>query len=229
MIEFFSSFTSEISTVVSGIASGLIASFIFYLYQKKKENKEKSIVDIASNIKSVPKNILDYIRPGLSIEKMREIMGVPNFIFDKEYSGEDFISTNKYEYRFNNMFITIISQDGKSIDSVESFIREYMDYNVEFSINSSVKDCRGVIGKSVITSELLGGTSKVEPFTIDRQDLYKVITYHGRFGHFNQYSFYCYSEINYEDDNWKFEENADKLIGKRIIGFRISRNDNLIF
>jgi hypothetical protein len=100
-----------------------------------------------------------------------------------------------------------------------------MEFNVEFSINSSVRDYRGLIGKSVITSELLAGASKVEHVSIDRQDLYKIITYHGRFGHFNQYSFFCYTEINHADDNWKHIENPSELIGLRIIGFRMSRND----
>lgn len=225
MNTYFESFSS----IISGIVSGLIASFIFYLYQKKKENKEKLIIDVSPNLKSVPKNILDHVRPGLSIEKMREILGVPNYIYDREYDEENIISTNLYEYRFKNIFITIVSNDDKSIDSVDAFTRSYMDFNVEFSINPSDNECRGIIGKSTISSELLGGTSKIETTSLERQEFYKIITYHGRYGHFNQFSFFCYTDANLEDKNWTYEGNADKLIGKIILGFRMSRHEDSIF
>lgn len=228
MDDYLADISSVGSSIVSGIISGLIASFIFYLYQKKKEKEEKLIVDISSNLKSVPNNILDYVRPGLSIEKMREILGVPNYIHDKEFYEENLISINKYEYRFKNLFMTIVSEDGISIDSVDAFTREYMDFNVEFSINPSDKEGRGIIGKELINSELIRGTGKIESVSVDRVPMHKVITYHGRYGHFNQYSFFCYSEINLEEDILKNIDNPDELIGKTILGFRMSRNEDLI-
>ena len=223
-INFMNIYFESLSSIISGIVSGLIASFIFYLYQKKKENKEKLIIDISPNLKSVPKNILDHVRPGFSIEKMREILGVPNYIYDREYDEESLKSTNVYEYRFKNIFITIVSDDGKSIDTVDAFTRSYMDFNVEFSINPFDNECRGIIGKSTINFDLLESISKIETTSMEREEFYKIITYHGRYGNFMQYSFFCYIDSNLEDKNWEHEDNANKLIGKIISGFRISNH-----
>ena len=51
MNDYLADISSVGSSIVSGIFFGLIASFRFYLYQKKKE---KLIVDISPNLKSVP-------------------------------------------------------------------------------------------------------------------------------------------------------------------------------
>ena len=115
-----------ISGIISGAVGGLIVWLLQQLYLNRREkNKEKqgNIIRAKHLDKIITSKILYSLKPGNTIELMKEQLGVPTKFskFDFPVFSESEKKTNSYLYFLKNAYLKITSEDNISIDSITIF------------------------------------------------------------------------------------------------------------
>lgn len=230
MNEFYSSL---ISGTLSGLITGLIVGLFLYYFQKRRDEDEKSNINFNKLKKRLPKDIIKFIQPGISFEKIKEYLGAADFYGNAEqgcfteYSDPQ--KTNSYLYNFINARLKITSQDNITIDTVTIFSNPLSEgkkkLQIEVFLNPYHLDEGGaILGQSKLTKNNLENVSNHFSNRSSREMIFGIETYHGRFGNYMNYSYFGYHAPNFE----KYEQtnNPENLIGGTIEGFCISRLSN---
>ena len=223
-------YASLISGTLSGLITGLIVGVILYYFQKRRDDDEKVNINFNKFKKRLPKDIIKFVKPGISFEKIKEYIGVADFYYSSEqgcfteYSDPQI--TNSYVYNFINASLKITSQDNITIDTVTVFSNPLAEikkkFQIEIFLNPFQKDIgSAILGQSKLTKNNLENISNHFSNRSNREMIFGIETYHGRFGNYMNYSYFGYHAPDFE----KYEQtnNPDDLIGGTIDGFCISR------
>jgi hypothetical protein len=211
------------------IGSGVIGGILVLLFQKfwdkrdkHTENRKSLVVDNLRNKKILPKDILAYLEPGLSIEKAKEFLGIPDgeYCYDEPESNTDLIKPYIYFYNFQNASLKISSDNKLSVDSVTIFAREDHKQKIEVFPNHFDQRDRYILGVSVIDDDIIKNQNKHYDLSSGRERVFAIEAYYGRFGAYLDYAYFGTDYKNYET---YFETNKIELLkGERIMGFCVS-------
>jgi len=217
------------SELLISIGSGVIGGILVLLFQKlwdksekNKESRKSLIVNPLGNKKILPKDILAYLEPGLSIEKAKEFLGIPDaeYTYHEPEETDESLKPQIYFYNFQNGSLKISSTDKQSVDSVSIFVRENHKQKIEVFPNSFDKRDRHILGVSVIDDDLINNQRKHYDLSSEREKIFAIETYYGRFG---AYLDYAYFGTDYKSYNKYCETNDIALLkGEVIMGFCVS-------
>lgn len=225
MSEFLSSL---ISGTISGIVTGMIVGLYLYRYQKQKDLEEKQNISPHKFKKRVPGNILEYVQPGISLEKIKEYFGTPDYTSKSELAffmkEQDFFDTNSYLFNFQNASIKITSQDNLIVDTITIFSFGNMNgkaNEIEVFLNLFEDDGRTILGETKFSSATLENITNHWGNRTNREMMFACETYFGRFGNYLNYTYFSTFPNSFEE----YEQTQDpkSLIGSTIDGFCVSR------
>lgn len=218
-----------IISLVSGIVGGLIVLVFQKIWDRKEkriEQNRSSIINPSKNRKRLPKDILLHLEPGISIEKSREILGVPDNIESCKLSEREDDSNSEslivwiYFYDFKNAGLKLTSRDKLSIDSVSIFVKQDQQPKIEVFVNKFEQLGKALLGVTKLDQDISEYVKECYNLSTPREGLFGIKTYFGRFGNFMDYVFFCYGDSRTSH----FVETPDvkTLIGQPIIGFCVS-------
>lgn len=147
-----------ISGTISGAVGGLIVWLLQQWYLNKRENKKEKLGNIikAKHLdKVITSEILYNLKPGNTIELMKEQLGVPTRFSKVDYPvfTDTEKKTNSYLYLLKNAYLKITSEDNISIDSITIFPHDKSivldDFgflcNEEFNKLNEMKLCKELV------------------------------------------------------------------------------------
>jgi len=223
MPEFLSSI---ISGTISGIVTGLIVGLYLYRFQKRRDLEERQNVSPHRLKKKLPRNILDYVQPGITLEKIKEYFGIPDNTYTTEQDffmkDKDFLDINSYLFNFQNASVKVTSQDNLVVDTITIFVFGVTKKSNEIEAfpNLFEEEGRIILGKSTLTAEHLENITNHFGNRTNREIIAAVETYHGRFGNYLNYTYFSTFPKNFED--YEQTQDTKNLIGSTIDGFCIS-------
>jgi len=217
------------NSALSGVAGGLIVLLVqkgIELYEKYKRDKEGRVIKLTRYLKTIPNDILDSLEVGISLEKMKEILGIADIVYESKESelfenGRDaFI----YLYHFSNGAIKVASKENNSIDTITIFSIFDKKTSIRFYPNPFEEEGSGVLGKTKL-SESIFENNVVHHFSerTARETYFGVEVYYGRMGGYLNYTYFGRYSENFD----KYEETKDPkhLVGALIEGFCISNDE----
>jgi hypothetical protein len=216
-------FISLVSGTVGGIIVFLVQKF-WDVKEKKSEIKKSLTIDPAKNKKILPKDILTHLTPGLSIEKAREFLGIPDnsYLHHEPEFDEATAAPQIYFYNFHNAALKLGSTDRTSIDSITIFAIEGQKQKIEIFPNQYEQAGRGMLGVAVIDNEIIEHATKHFDMSTGRERIFGIETYFGRLGGYFNYTYFGTDYKSYDKYN---EHNDIQLLkGEVIMGFCVSSN-----
>lgn len=211
-------------SLISGIAGGLIvllAQNAIEKYKKEKDQKNEKIIKSTRFGKILAENTLESLEVGLSVDKMKEILGIPDFIFKEEYSGLiDKKPSNYFTYNFSNAIVRITSQNNLSIDTISILSRDDRTNLIKFFLNNYEASSGGILGRTKLNKEIIKNVINHYSNRTAREMYFGVETYYGRFGNYLNYTYFG-SSFNHIEKYEKTNDPKD-LLGSTIEGFCIS-------
>lgn len=172
---------------------------------------------VRTNKKYIDKSILYSLSPGRSFNKVNEILGEPDFVYQKDCSvnSEDEIELFSNIYLFENALIKVISKNGISI---HSFTVLSADENI-FPHWKSI---------------FFNDDSSVISFDISQQSIYRQVrARHESYfalSHYVGNPLYMYLTVyGYLDPNAVYSDHSVYACGKGINGFSCSKDEDFFF
>ncbi|RFZ81862.1 hypothetical protein DYU05_18775 [Mucilaginibacter terrenus] len=192
---------------ILSVLSGAIGGLIILVFQKAWEFKDakdqelkeqeaarqKLIISHDIHKRPVESKIVEHLLPGTSIEKMKRLLGVPDFTtYGKIFTevSENPMDTNTYLYEFGNAHLLLTSQDGVSTDSVTISTKFDKDYPVEFIFPYLLEKDSAALGSMKLEKHLIDYVEKAEVNKTMRDAYFCIETYFGRAGRYHYYTFF---------------------------------------
>jgi hypothetical protein len=224
-----------IISFVSGTLGGLLVLLTQKILDKRDKSKQdeaSKVVNPQKHLRQIQADFLRFVTVGLSIDKMKEYLGVPDNISDRtltyftdsDEGGPVEILINSYFYRFTNATVEIISKNNVSIDAISVFNHGGSEPAIE--VNTFYGE-PVFIGKSTFDEELVSDPVHSFYHTNVRERFLGVEQYYGRLGGYFHYSFFATDyDVELRIDQ-QFQDTKDPrlFIGQTICGCCISNRE----
>jgi hypothetical protein len=217
-------------SIISGAIGGLIVLLfqkIWEFFEKKKQNSlrqaeqlKKLIISPQKHLHHLERRIIDHLLPGTSVEKMKEVLGVPDFTTHEKVITElsdVAILTNTYSFKFANANLLLTSVDNKSLDSITVSTNYIPEHPIEFYHAGTPTN---ILAQMTFSKDL---EDYVEKHTVNRtmRDAYFCIElYLGRSGQYQYFTLFGHdleAVIKYQEN-----PSLEYLFGKTIDAYCIS-------
>jgi hypothetical protein len=226
------------SDFVLSVISGAVGGLIVLLFQKvwdyndkrreeaieTAEKQKKLIISPHKHLQYVESRIIDHLLPGTSIEKMKDILGVPDFTGHQSVItdlSEEATLTNTYSFKFLNADLLLTSVDNQSIDSITISSNDITEYPVEFYSDSPNSN---VLGKMKVEQDIV---DHVVFHTVNRtvRDAYFCIELY--WGWAGQYQYFTLFGNDF-DAVIKYQKspNLKHLVGRVVTSYCISNKEH---
>ncbi|WP_395077877.1 hypothetical protein [Flavobacterium sp.] len=216
--------------IISGVIGGAIVLVAQKIWDKIEHNSSTTNVSSTISQKKLPRNILEFITPGLSLEKAKEILGIPDHFYklETEYlnmyldAEEESNSTNILTYKFKNAIIKISSIDNLAIDSISVFLKPRTKSMIRIFANKFDSENCGFLGQMKVNDEIIDTNNKILNFCTMRERLFGLRSYYGRYGNYMNHTYFINPILDFDeiDESKKPYFFKDEII----IGYCISNS-----
>ncbi len=170
-----------VATLIGGIAA------IGYFVDKYKNPENKTIEQKLERVSKeiLPKNILEHIQLGTSLEYVKQLLSNPNSVDDSISSAYNFnkeIKTTVWNYTFSNAALTLEADNGKTISVIT--LQAY-DGIFELPVVGNMDD----LTMGQIFEESNKSEKDLFLLTSMRDGYILLETYFGRMGEYKTYTF----------------------------------------
>jgi hypothetical protein len=222
--------SSEISILlVIAFVGSFLGGFLCLILQQWFQNRKDYLKKVEQKTisgknleKIISDDIFEQLRPGRTVEKMREILGVPNKLLTLDYPiySENEKQTNSYIYMFQNANVKITSVDNKEIDSIT-----ILGYDNSLAIDYeplSQSNCQ--LNVATIPIELAESPEHLPIRTrLDQSFAISIPSYPPEYIYLTYFGYGENVHKYYESNNPKF------LVGEIIDGFCMSHTSKEVF
>jgi hypothetical protein len=223
MPEFISSL---ISGTISGIVTGVIVGIYLFRYQKKRDLEERQNLSPYKLKLRLPRNILRYVQPGISLEKTKEYFGVPDHISHNEHGffmkDTNSLNTNSYLFNFQNASVRITSVDKLIVDTVSIFVfdEERKENEIEVYPIGVYDGGRAILGKSKLTEEIINTVSNHLGHQTNKETIIAIETDLGWMGNYLNFTYFSCFPKGFQE--YEATQDPKALTGSTINGFCVS-------
>jgi hypothetical protein len=216
--------------IISGIIGGAIVLILQKIWDKTEQHKKDRNVSSTINKKILPRDILESLTPGLSLEKAKEFLGIPDNIYKldetylKEYIEieENYKTIHVYTFKYKNAILKVGSLDNIVIDSISIFQNPKSNEMIRIFVNKYDSSNCGILGVMKVNDEMIEITDKILNFSIIRERLFGLRSYYGRYGNYMYFTYFFSSFIDFDELDEKVKPTFFK--NETIIGFCVSNN-----
>lgn len=219
-----------IETIISGVVGGLLV-LLFQKYwdyrSKKLDEGENKIISPERNLKYLPKNISQHLYPGIDLVKAIEILGQPERTIEEVIIPYDYESVKaKYlKFSFLNAIVSIISKEGKQIDSIT--IQSMLDDKHPLELIYPLASENSILGKVLVNYEMVEQANNHFYNQTVRDAYFGIECYYGRVGKYNYFTFFG-GHIEFEKFNKYLIENDPAIfLNEPIYSYSISNEEKL--
>lgn len=164
------------------------------------------------------------LRPGASIDLMKNKLGVSDKISDRDFSIFDDVEVNTYSYLYlkENFTIKITSKNNLSIDSITIFPNN--NFNFDLNFFPFAFDLEN--GHPLVSQELLDSSNRKTTILnrLDRSFAISLYIIHPIQYNFTFFGFICKTDINLND-----VDNNNVYLSEIIEGICMSYNESDVF
>lgn len=147
--------------ILSGLIGGIVAGIIVYIFQYNFEKRREKFITSKIYKKTIESDIFEKLKPNITLERTKELLGVPDKTFNgenpNEFDIQDAREREFWLYEFNNCIIKISSEDYASVESI-TIMSLFKEKQIKLNI---LLDQNIILGKSILDKSLILNTSKL--------------------------------------------------------------------